>query len=53
MAHTPSCKAGLKRNGSITEAFERIGKEKVSYSHYQHTYTETRYVHVTYMETII
>jgi hypothetical protein len=37
-------KSGLKRNGSITQAFERIGKDKVSYSHRQHTYTETRYV---------
>ena len=26
-------KLGLKRNGSITQAFERIGKEKTSYSH--------------------
>ena len=32
-------------------AFEHIGKEKVSYSHRQHTYTETRYIFVTYMET--
>jgi hypothetical protein len=39
-------KSGLKRNGSITQAFERIGKEKVSYSHRQHTYTETRYVYL-------
>jgi hypothetical protein len=37
-------KSGLKRNGSITEAFQRIGKNKVSYSHRQYTYTETRYV---------
>ena len=37
-------KVGLKRNGSITEAFQRIGKDKVSYSHRQYTYTETRYV---------
>jgi hypothetical protein len=52
-ARTVLAKAGLKRNGSITEAFKCINKEKVSYSHRQHTYTETRYVHVTYMETII
>jgi hypothetical protein len=52
-ARTVLAKAGLKRNGSITEAFEHISKEKVSYSHCQHTYTETRYVYVTYMETII
>ena len=37
-------KSGLKRNRSITQAFERIGKEKASYSHCQYTYTETRYV---------
>ena len=37
-------KSGLKRNGSITEAFEHIGKDKVTYLHCQHTYTETRYI---------
>ena len=37
-------KSGLKRNGSITQAFERIGKEKAFYLHHQYTYTETRYV---------
>jgi hypothetical protein len=41
-ARTVLAKSGLKRDGSITEAFERIGKEKVVYSHRQHTYTETR-----------
>jgi hypothetical protein len=41
-ARTVLAKSGLKRNGSITDAFEHIGKEKVSYSHRQHTYTETR-----------
>ena len=35
---------GVKRNGSITAAFAHIGKEKVSYSHCQYTYTETRQV---------
>jgi hypothetical protein len=30
------------RDGSITAAFERIGKGKVSYSHRQHEYPETR-----------
>jgi hypothetical protein len=34
--------AGLK-DGSITAAFERTGKAKVSYSHQQHTKPETRY----------
>lgn len=43
-ARTILAKSGLKRDGSITSAFERIGKEKVSYSHRQYTYTETRYV---------
>ena len=37
-------KSGLKRDGSITSAFECIGKEKVTYSHCQYTYTQTRYV---------
>ena len=36
-------KTGVKRNGSITSAFARIYKEKVTYSHRQYTYTETRY----------
>jgi hypothetical protein len=48
-ARTVLAKSGLKRNGSITDAFERIGKEKVSYSHRQHTYTETRYVVLCYI----
>jgi hypothetical protein len=43
-ARTVLAKSGLKRDGSITGAFERISKETVSYSHRQHTYTETRYV---------
>ena len=30
------------RDGSITAEFERIGKGKVSYSHRQHTSTESR-----------
>jgi hypothetical protein len=42
-ARTVLAKSGLKRNGSITDAFERIGKETVTYSHRQHSYTETRY----------
>jgi hypothetical protein len=45
-------KSSLKRNGSITEAFEHIGKEKVTYSHCQHTYTQTRYVYLHRLETI-
>jgi len=36
-------KSGVKRNGSITSAFARLYKEKVTYSHRQYTYTETRY----------
>jgi hypothetical protein len=30
------------RDGSITAEFERIGKAKVTYSHRQHTSTESR-----------
>jgi len=30
------------RDGSITAAFERVGKGKVSYSHRQHTRTEAQ-----------
>ena len=37
-------KSGLKRNGSITQAFEHIGKEKAFYSHCQYIFTEMRYV---------
>lgn len=29
-------------NGSITEAFQRVAKGKVTYSHRQHTTTEAR-----------
>ena len=32
------------KDGSITAAFERVGKEKVTYSHRQHTKTESRCV---------
>jgi hypothetical protein len=42
-ACTVLAKLGLKRNRSITDAFEHIGKEKLTYSHHQHTYAETRY----------
>jgi len=31
-------------NGSITAAFERVGKVKVTYSHHQHTKAEARYI---------
>ena len=37
--------AGLK-DGSLTAAFERTGKGKVSYSHRQHTKAETRYANL-------
>ena len=30
------------KDGSVTAAFGRIGKGKVTYSHRQHTYTESR-----------
>jgi hypothetical protein len=42
-AHTVLAKSGLKRNRSITNAFKRIGKEKLTYLHCQHTYAEIRY----------
>jgi hypothetical protein len=32
----------IKENGSITAAFEKKGKGKVTYSHRQHTKTETK-----------
>jgi hypothetical protein len=34
--------SGLKRNGSITAAFEHIGKPSITYSHCQLIYMETR-----------
>ena len=34
----------IKRTGSITAAFERKGKGKITYSHRQHTKMETKYV---------
>jgi hypothetical protein len=34
---------GILKNGSITAAFEVKGRGKVTYSHIQHTKTETRY----------
>jgi hypothetical protein len=41
-ARTILANSGLKRNGSITAAFERIGKPSITYSHRQLTYMETR-----------
>ena len=35
------------KDGSITEAFDRVGKGKVTYSHRQHTTTQTRCVYVS------
>ena len=43
-ACTVLAKSGLKKNRSITKAFENIGKEKITYLYCQHTYTEMRYV---------
>ena len=37
----------LHKDGSITEAFERKGKGKVTYSHRQHTTTQSRCVNVS------
>ena len=36
--------ASVLRNGSITASFERKGKGQVTYSHRQHTRTETKWV---------
>ena len=41
-AHTILAKFRLKRNESITQAFERISKEKMTYLHHQHMYMEIR-----------
>ena len=35
-----------KKDGSILEAFERVAKSKVTYSHRQHTTAETRCVFI-------
>lgn len=35
--------ASVLRDGSITASFERKGRGKVTYSHRQHTRTETKY----------
>jgi stalled ribosome alternative rescue factor ArfA len=43
----------LLRSGTITSSFERKSKGKVSYSHRQHTKTETKYVLGTSMYTNI
>jgi hypothetical protein len=35
-------------NGSITAAFERVGKGKVTYSNRQHTKAEARYIYLMF-----
>jgi hypothetical protein len=50
-ARTVLAKSKMK-DGSITAAFERIGKGVLTYSHRQHTYPETRYELTIYNETI-
>ena len=35
------------KDGSITGAFERVGKGKITYSHRQHTTTQTWYVNLS------
>jgi len=40
--HTILANSSLKRNSSITAAFEHIGKPSITYSHRQLIYTETR-----------
>lgn len=44
-ANEVRCKivGSVLRDGSITAAFERKGKGKITYSHRQHTRAETRY----------
>lgn len=37
---------GKTKDGSITKAFERLAKTNVTYSHRQHTTTETRWVFI-------
>jgi len=37
---------GKSKDGSITEAFERLARTNVTYSHRQHTTTETRWVFI-------
>jgi len=37
-------KAKKLQDGSITTAFERKGKGKVTFSHHQHTKAQTRFV---------
>ena len=34
------------KDGSILEAFERVAKSKVTYSHHQHTTIETQWVFI-------
>jgi len=42
-----ACEAlGKLKDGSITEAFERVAKSKVTYSSRQHTTTETQWVFI-------
>ncbi|KAG1857367.1 hypothetical protein DFJ58DRAFT_659107, partial [Suillus subalutaceus] len=41
------------KDGSITASFERTGKGKVTYSHRQHTRTETKYLLILQPFTII
>lgn len=40
----------LAMSGSITAAFSRVGKGKVSYSHRQHTKAETKYSYLLHLE---
>jgi len=42
----------IKGSGSITAAFERKGKGKVTFSHHQHTKTETKSVTLPCQESV-
>jgi len=42
-----------RKDGSITEAFERVAKSKVTYSHRQHTTTESRCVSIPHFSILV
>lgn len=46
-------KPGIKMSGSILASFARKGKGKVTYSHRNHTKTETKYVPPSYIGVVV
>ena len=46
LATWEALKKMVKKDGSILEAFERVAKSKVTYSHRQHTTMETQCVFI-------